>query len=142
MFLARTRPDRIDDLTSYEYLVEAPTADRPGVQPRWSRQFQPTATLFDSAPNEMSASFNPYLRKYVAIHTYHRENKIVARTADRLTGPWSSPMVVYRPKVGEGDLVYAAKEHPELASEAGRVVYITFINSATYVPQLIEVTWA
>jgi hypothetical protein len=63
------------------------------------------------------------------------------RTSPRITGPWSSPQVVYRPnRMGDSDLVYAAKEHPELAQDNGRVIYVTFVNSATYVPQMIELT--
>jgi hypothetical protein len=89
----------------------------------------------------MSAAYNPYLRKYLAIHSLHRENKIVMRVAERLTGPWSEPRIVYRPeRVADTDLIYAAKEHPELARDNGQVIYVTYVNSATYVPQMIEVT--
>ena len=141
MHLARTRPGSIEDLASYEYLVEAPDLKHPALSPFWSKQFQPTGMLFDSVPNEMSAAYNPYLQMYVAFHSLHRENKIVMRRAPRITGPWSNPHVVYRPeKITETDLIYAAKEHPELARENGRVLYVTFVNSANYVPQLIEVT--
>lgn len=141
MHLARIRPNAIADLGSYEYLVEAPTREHPDNSVRWSKQFQRTAILFDSVPNEMSAAYNQHLRKFVAFHSLHRENKIVLRTAEQITGPWSEPQVVYRPeKIGDGDLIYAAKEHPELAKDAGRVLYVTYINSATYVPQMTEVT--
>jgi len=141
MHLARTRPATIENLASYEYLVEAPTVDQPDLMPRWSTKFQPTAKLFDSVPNEMSASFNSHLQKYVAFHSLQRENKIVMRTAPRLTGPWTAPQLVYRPaQTTDSDLIYAAKEHPELARDNGRVLYVTFVNSATYVPQFIEVT--
>jgi hypothetical protein len=141
MHLARTREKSIADLASYEYLVEAPTTEKPSKLPRWSKQFQPIAILFDSVPNEMSAAYNPHLRKFVVYHSLHRENKIVLRTAEQITGPWSDPQVVYRPeKIRDDDLIYAAKEHPELARDSGRVLYVTFVNSATYVPQMIEVT--
>jgi hypothetical protein len=141
MFLARTRPETIDKLASYEYLVEAPSAANSDVSPRWSKEFKPTAPLFDSVPNEMSASYNAHLKKHIAFHSLHREHKIAMRTAPHRTGPWSEPEVVYRPKrLKETDLVYAAKEHPELAREDGRIVYITFVNSTTYVPQLLELT--
>ena len=141
MHLARTRPETIEDLAGYEYLVAAPTLDQPAVPPRWSKRFEPTGKLFDAVPNEMSAAYNPYLRKHVAFHSLHRENKILMRTAPRITGSWSAGEVVYQPdRLKETDLIYAAKEHPELAREGGRVLYVTFVNSATYVPQLIEVT--
>jgi hypothetical protein len=141
MYLARTRPASITDFLAYEYLVEAPTRSKPYIAPHWSNKFTATAALFDSVPNEMSAAYNPHLRMHVAFHSLHRENKIVMRSAPRITGPWSDPVVVYRPeKIADNDLIYAAKEHPELARENGRVLYITFVNSANYVPQLIEVT--
>jgi hypothetical protein len=141
MHLARTRAASIADLSSYEYLVEAPKQSKPNIAPRWASKFVPTAPLFDSVPNEMSAAVNGHLRMHVAFHSLHRENKIVMRTAPRITGPWSDPFVVYRPeKIADKDLIYATKEHPELARENGRVLYVTFVNSANYVPQLIEVT--
>jgi hypothetical protein len=141
MHLARTRPDSVEDLASYEYLVESPSMSRPTVEPRWARKFEPTATLFDSVPNEMSAAYNSYLRRHVAIHSLHREHKILMRTAPRITGPWDDGEIVFRPeRIADGDLIYAAKEHPELARDGGRLMYITFVNSTTYVPQLVELT--
>jgi hypothetical protein len=140
MFLARTRPESIDDLIAYEYLVEAPTSSRPTSAPRWSKTFKPTAVLFDSVPNEMSAAYNRHLNQYVAFHSLHRENKIAMRTAPTIVGPWSEPQIVYRPeKVKDAELIYAVKEHPELASADGRGLYVTFVNSATYIPQMIEI---
>jgi hypothetical protein len=142
MFLARTRPDSVADLSSYEYLVAAPTPANPNVEPRWSKTFSPTASLFDSVPNEMSASYNRHLGRNVAIHSFLRENKIVMRTAPEITGPWSEPEVVFRPeRIGDADLIYAAKEHPELAQADGKTIYLTFVNSTTYVPQLVELSF-
>lgn len=141
MFLARTSPDKISNLQSYEYLVSAPSAGDPQAKPVWSKTFEPTAVLFDSVPNEMSASYNSYLGCYIAIHTLLRENKIVLRTAPDIVGPWSDAEVIYRPeKKNESDLFYAAKEHPELARENGKVIYVSYVDSRSYAPQLIEVT--
>lgn len=141
MFLTRTRPRSITDLSSYEYLVEVPTIVDPNRKPRWSNYYEPTAALFDSVPNEMSAAYNKHLGCYIAIHSFLRENKIVLRTAPEITGPWSEPEIVYRPeRIKDDDLIYAAKEHPELARKNGRVIYVTFVNSSTYVPQLVELT--
>ncbi len=141
MYLARTRPESIEDLASYEYLAAAPTLDKPDVEPRWSKTFEPSAVLFDSVPNEMSAAYNRHLKRYVAFHSLHRESKIVMRTAPKITGPWSAPTLVFQPeRIKDTDLIYAAKEHPELAREDGRLLYVTFVNSSTYIPQLIEVT--
>ena len=142
MFLARTRPNTIADLASYEYLVAAPTARNSHIEPRWSKTFEPTASLFDSVPNEMSASYNRHLNCYMAIHSYLRENKIALRTAPEIYGPWSEVEIVFRPeRIKDDDLIYAAKEHPELARDNGRIIYVTFVNSTTYVPQMIELTF-
>jgi hypothetical protein len=139
MYLARTRPETIEDLSAYEYLVAAPSFDAPNTTPRWSKQFDPAAKLFDAVPNEMSAAYNPYLKQHVAFHSHLRENKIVMRTAPLITGPWSAAEIVYRPeRIKDDDFFYAAKEHPELARDGGRRLYVTFVNSTTYVPQLIE----
>jgi hypothetical protein len=141
MFLARTSPNAIADLASYEYLIEAPTTQEPGRKPRWSKTFAPTASLFDSVPNEMSAAYNRHRGCYIAIHSYLRENQLVMRSAPSITGPWGAAEVIYRPaQIKADDLIYAAKEHPELARENGRTIYVTFINSSTYVPQMLELT--
>ena len=141
MFLARVKPHEIAELAQYEYLVEAPTLDLPDVAPRWARQFAPEAVLFDSVPNEMSAAYNPYLNQYLAIHALGREGRIVMRTAPQRTGPWSQPQLLYEVRRKDpGDYVYAAKEHPELARDGGRQIFVTFVDSASYIPQLIEIT--
>jgi hypothetical protein len=142
MFLARVRPQQIERPKAYEYLVEAPTLEKPTATVRWERQFQPTAVLFDSVPNEMSAAFNPYLKRHVAIHSLGREGQIVMRTAPLRTVPWRKPVVIYEVKREKpADKVYAAKEHPELARENGRKILVTFVNSGSYIPELVEVTF-
>jgi hypothetical protein len=140
MYLARTRPDTIEQLENYEYLTDSPMLSRPGNAPRWSKTFDPNAVLFDSVPNEMSAAFNPHLGRFVAVHMWNRENRIVMRTAPRITGPWSKPETVFRPtRNSKKEVFYAAKEHPELARDGGRILYVTYIDSTTYIPKLIEV---
>jgi hypothetical protein len=141
MYLARTPVETIEELGSYEYLVEVPDSNHSNVRARWAKKFEPTAPLFDSVPNEMSAAYNPYLRCHLAVHAFNREHKIVMRTAPQITGPWSEGEIIFRPRqIAAGGLIYAAKEHSELAREDGRVLYVTFVNSTSYVPQLVELT--
>ncbi|ACQ79691.1 hypothetical protein Bcav_1433 [Beutenbergia cavernae DSM 12333] len=143
MYLARVRPDDIEDLAAYSYLVEAPTRARPDVTPRWSPTFAPTACLFDDVPNEMSSSWNEHLGAFISLTTFRRDNVLVIRTAPELTGPWSEPQVVYRPERTRPESLYnAGKEHPEFAREGGKVTYMTFIDSSVYRPHLIEITLA
>lgn len=143
IYLARVRPQDIEDLAAYEYLVQAPTPDRPDLPPRWSPTFAPTACLFSDVPNEMSSSWNEHLGCFISLTTYRREDRLVIRTAPELTGPWSAPQVVFRPaRGGPGSLFNAGKEHPEFSRDGGRVTYMTFIDSSVYAPHLIEITFA
>jgi Domain of unknown function (DUF4185) len=143
MYLARVRPESIEDLAAYEYLVRAPTLASPHVVPEWSGTFTPTACLFSDVPNEMSSSWNEHLGCFISLTTYQRDNILVIRTAPELTGPWSEPEVVFRPeRTSEAALFNAGKEHPEFARENDRVTYMTFIDSTVYAPHLIEITFA
>ena len=90
MYLARVLPDRIEDLSAYEYLVQAPTLAEPDVPVRWSGTFTPTACLFSDVPNEMSSSWNPYLGSS-SLTTYQRDNVLVIRTAPELPARGASP---------------------------------------------------
>lgn len=143
LYLARVRPGDIENLGSYEYLVQAPTAERPDVAPAWAPEFRPSACLFSDVPNEMSSSWNEHLGMFISLTTYRRENQLVIRTAPELTGPWSEPQVVYRPEMTTpASLFNAGKEHPEFARDGGKITYMTFIDSSVYAPHLIEITFA
>jgi hypothetical protein len=143
MFLARTRAENIEDLTSYEYLVSAPTLAHPERVAVWQKTFQPSAVLFDGVPNELSVAYNSYLKQHIAIHVFHRENKLALRTAPSIVGPWSEPEIFFRPqRKSADDLFTAGKEHPELRRENGKVLYVTYVNSSDYVPRLLEITLA
>jgi hypothetical protein len=142
MYLARVLPDRIEDLSAYQYLVSAPTIADPDADVRWSGTFAPTASLFSDVPNEMSASWNEHLGCFISLTTYRRNNLLVIRTAPELTGPWSEPEVVFRPERTSDDALFnAGKEHPEFSRENGKVTYMTFIDSTVYKPHLIEITF-
>ena len=141
MYLARVEPQRLGDRKAYEYLVSVPNASSPEIEPRWSRQLQTTAPLFDAVPNEMSACWNRYLQRFIAIHAFHRDGDIVMRTAPHRWGPWSEPEVIHHAdRATNEEFVYAAKEHPELQQHDGRVLYLTYVNSGSYIPRLVEVT--
>lgn len=143
MYLARVRPEAIEDLAAYEYLVQTPTAEHPDAPTVWSSTFTPTACLFSDVPNEMSSSWNEHLGCFISLTTFQRDNQLVIRTAPELTGPWSEPQLVFAPERTLPESLYnAGKEHPEFARDGGRVTYMTFIDSSVYRPHLIEITFA
>jgi hypothetical protein len=137
--LARVRPERLADLAAYEYLVS--------LAPKWSRDHEKAIPIMEGMPTEMSVSYNAHLGCFLAVHSWETTGKLVARTAPHPWGPWSEPQLLYaartplrNPLVYNGPLVYAGKEHPELAREQGRVIYLTFVEFEEYYSRLIEVT--
>ena len=128
----------MSEIAAYEYL-ESPN-------PTWSRSVTDAMHLFAGMPNEMSVSFNPYLGQYLAVHSLDLTGQIVGRTAPAPWGPWSEPITLWtvRPSPSHSlpypQLIYAGKEHPELSTAAGRVLYLTYIEFEEYYPHLVEVT--
>ncbi|MBC7188021.1 MAG: DUF4185 domain-containing protein [Calditrichaeota bacterium] len=137
--ITRVKAEQLDQPEAYEYLVS--------FAPEWSRKRQRAVPIMDGMPTEMSVSYNAYLGCYLAVHSWETTGKLVARTAPCPWGPWSQPQLLWtarvplrNPLVYGGPLVYAGKEHPELAREQGRVIYLTFVEFEEYYPRLIEVT--
>lgn len=137
--LARVPFDSLGYISYYEYLISP--------KPEWSVDRTKTISIMEGMPTEMSVSYNAHLSCYLAVHSLETTGKIVGRTAPHPWGPWSDPVVLWTPKVPlrnplvyNGPLVYAGKEHPELAKENGRVIYLTCVEFEEYYPRLIEVT--
>ncbi|HSV75381.1 MAG TPA: DUF4185 domain-containing protein [Chthonomonadales bacterium] len=136
--IARVRPDRIADRSAYEYYAGPPEA------PRWS------SSPADAAPieglgdfSEASLSWNAYLGGWLVTHSVGIEERVRLSLA---AAPWGP----YRP-IGEigarhqafaRAFSYAGKEHPHMAEQGGRVVYVTFVDSNRYWLHLLEVTLA
>lgn len=81
---------------------------------------------------EMTVRYHPELKKWIAILNYPRlfSDRIIARTASRLEGPWSEGRVIYRvPEMRKGSagydkdtFCYAAKEHPEFRQPSSLLI--------------------
>jgi hypothetical protein len=138
-YLARVRWEEIQHVDHYQYLSSH--------SPRWSRDIAEAIPIFDSMPSEASVSFNAYLNCYLAVHSLDLTGKIVGRTAPDPWGPWSEPTVLWTVEKKPHPwpypvLIYAGKEHPELAGENGRTIYLTYIEFEEYFPHLVEVSLA
>ncbi len=137
-YLARVRKEEIARRDGYAYLC-APL-------PQWSPNIEDAMPIFSGMPNEQSVSFNVWLGKYLAVHSLDLSGKIVARTADHPWGPWSDAIELYQVKKEHPfaqrypQLIYAGKEHPALARENGRIIYVTYIEFEEYYPHLLEIT--
>ncbi|MDW7679782.1 MAG: DUF4185 domain-containing protein [bacterium] len=136
--LASAPVNCIDDISAYEYLVSA--------EPRWGPDLKKAIPVLCGMPTEMSVSYNPHLQCYLAVFSYETSGKILGCTAPHPWGPWSEPAVLWTPRVDlrnplvyKGPLVYAGKEHPELARENGKIIYLTCVEFEEYFPRLIEI---
>ena len=137
-YLARVRPEDIEDRDRYEYLV--------GPEPTWGPDVSDAVPLFDGPPNELSVSYNAYLGGYLAVHSFGTEGRQVGRTAPTPWGPWSAPTTLWTVEAAPDKkypvAAYAGKEHPSLAEDGGRVIYLTYIEAEEYFPHLIEIELA
>jgi hypothetical protein len=140
-YLARVAPDAMEDARAYEYLT-APA-------PRWGRSVEQAIPIFGGMPSELSVSFSEHLGCHLAVHSLDLTGRIVARTAPNAWGPWSEPLTLWTAHAGPRNyplpyptLIYAGKEHPEIAAEGGRKIYLTYIEFEEYFPHLVEVTLA
>jgi hypothetical protein len=87
-----------------------------GAWMRASEDAKLVPVLADAAP-ESSLHYDAKLRRYVHVRSRgFGATSLVLATAEHITGPWSEPVVVYRPPESEreGAFVYAGKAHPEL----------------------------
>ena len=142
--LARVPRNRIADASAYTYWDGAAWSADPGAAaflwPR-SEATDPLERLatFD---NGASIAFNPYLGKYVSVGNVGFD-KIGARVADRLEGPWSAPIVWIDCSTfaqPAAPTCYSAYQHPQLSAGGGRTLFLTFTRLATYDVVAYEVT--
>lgn len=137
--LARVPRSRITELDAYEYFVG--TSDRP----RWRRRPDQASSVegLGGFPNELSVSYNAYLGGYLAVHSVGIAERIALALAPAPWGPYRLIAEVGAPhRALESAFCYAAKEHPELAEDGGRVIYVTYVDSQRYWLQLLKVTLA
>lgn len=140
-YLIRVRPEAIENPAAYEYLSDP--------APHWTTDSAAAISIMEDMPTEMSVSYNAYLGCYLAVHSLKTRGKIVGRTASTPWGPWSEPVVLWtskvplrNPLVYDGPMVYAGKEHRELARENGKIIYLTCVEFEEYLPRLVEVELA
>lgn len=91
------------------------------------------AFVLDDAGSECSLHWDDRTGSFVHIASYgFGASTIGMRTAPELTGPWSSPGVVYRPPESDGPrpFVYAAKAHPELVGPGNADLVLTYATNS------------
>lgn len=137
----------------YVYLARWPVADATAgtlADPEWltdggfARQSQLAGAphiLFTGGHTEFSVHFDAATSQWVQVQPLgFPQGEVAMRTAPSLTGPWSSPRVVYHPPEAScaGLLTYAAKAHPELRSpELGGAVAVSYASNSLDLATLV-----
>jgi hypothetical protein len=107
--------------------------DEQGWVPESSLGAAGPAFILDDAGSECSLHWDERRGSFIHIASYgFGASTIGLRTAPALTGPWSSPVVVYRPPESDGPqpFVYAAKAHPELVGPDAADLVITYATNS------------
>lgn len=137
--MARVHRDRIEDRDAYAYYAGGEAS------PIWVRKPSDAADVagLSDFPNELSVSYNAYLGGYLAVHSVSIEPRLRLSLARHPWGPYRAIGEVGAPhRAFEKAFCYAGKEHPELAEEGGRVIYVTYVDSQRYWLQLLRITLA
>lgn len=137
-YVARVDEESVGTPASYEYY------DGEG---GWSTVLDDARPVFYGMPNEMSVSYNEHLESYLAVYSLDQTGHVVGRTAPNPWGPWEAPVILWTVDPAHERLAshvptYAGKEHPELAVDGGRTIYITYVEFSEYFPHLVEVELA
>ncbi len=91
------------------------------------------AIVLDDAGSECSIHWDARTRSFIHVASYgFGATEIGLRTASALTGPWSAPVIVYRPPESDGPrpFVYAAKAHPELVGPDPADLVVTYATNS------------
>jgi hypothetical protein len=112
--------------------------------PRWP--------IFENGGPEVSIHFDRASGRYVEVQTLgFGAADVMMRAAPRLTGPWTSPRMIYRPPEyyrRPGVMIYAAKSHPTLTGADLVLTYATnafdpvdlVTDSLIYYPRFVRLT--
>ena len=126
---------------------------------KWKKGFDPKSAkvVMSKGASELSVRYHPELKKWVAlmVDPILFSDKVLVKTANSLTGPWTDGQEIYRVPVmqkgAEGydpdTFCYAGKEHPAF-ERPGRLVFTYVCNSMKpqkllkllniYFPQVVE----
>ncbi len=95
---------------------------------QWVADVGQAIAILPQTPS-LSVSYNPYLQQFLAVSSGVLSNKVFFRSSPRPEGPWSVPVEAFTgmaPSINTVD--YAAIEHPELAKDGGKTVFVTYYH--------------
>lgn len=99
---------------------------------QWQPDAAAAAIVIDHVAGGPTLSWNPYLGRYLAVTGGVLSSTVMLRTADRIEGPWSDPVMIEAGTTGilaptaANSYNYIIIEHPELRSADGRSIEISY----------------
>ena len=94
----------------------------------WNADLTTGQPVLHGAPGDLSVSWNDHLGAYLCVHSAIFSDEVVFHTAPRPEGPWTSAQQLFVGAHQDGTSNYAAKEHPELATDGGRGLVVTYAH--------------
>lgn len=117
--LARVPLSQVEERDAYQFWDSA----------EWVADVRAAKPVMHGVPGGLSVSYNAFLQAYLAVHSAVLSNKVVFQVAPNPEGPWSTPVEAFTGAAAAKDLVnYAGIEHPELSSNGGQRVIISYFN--------------
>ncbi len=117
LLTARVPKDKLPDFEAWRFLTE---------KGEWSADPKAAHGVAGGIGAEFSVSYVPGLKRYALVTTENGlSDRIVARFAPSLEGPWGDPVLLYTCPESRRDKVvftYAGKAHPHLAADDELVV--------------------
>lgn len=97
----------------------------------WQPDIELAAFVFTDFSGPPSISYNPYLRRYLAVSGKLLASTIELRTADEITGPWGELVTIeigdeYLGPLDPNAFNYVILEHTALRSPDGREVVLSY----------------
>lgn len=130
--VARVPVARLKDRAAYRFLTPERT---------WSPDIAMRASL-GRASNDYSVSWNAHLGAYLMVFVDVYTKVLHLRLAERPEGPWGDPVALGKlPHQPGSELVYLAFEHPHLAKDRGRTVYVSYCEPHFQQNGLVAVTF-
>lgn len=108
------------------------------------------APVFTNGQTELTVHFDRQMSRFVCLQTVgFGAANVCYRIAEKITGPWSEPMLLYEPpeKSRHDILIYAAKAHPQLTGADWVLTYATNLtefsellaDTSIYYPRFVRV---
>ena len=129
--LARVRPGKPESRRDYSY-YSVDTASGP-----WTSDVSEASVVMENVPDDMSVSYNEFLKSYLAVYLDEKTSAVQARLARAPWGPWGPPVRLFG--CAAEDYCYGAREQPAFAADGGRRVFLTLERKNE--PYLYEITF-